>query len=141
MKYLQSAVYSTLLAPITAATTARTANLDCQGVEYATFVIAVGAGANTNTTGVVVSLKESDDTTATNFATFNSTYAFTITNASAAKNAILHVDLQGRKRYLQIGLTPDTTTNGAVLTSVIGCARKEIADSANTNNGDFVKVG
>ena len=140
MKSLQNAVYSTLLAPITAATTARTANLDCQGADYATIVIAAGAELNTNATGVVVSLKESDDTTATNFATFNSTYAFTIDNDSA-KEAILHVDLNGRKRYLQIGLTPDTTTNGAVLSSVVGVLQKEIADSANTNNADYVKVG
>jgi hypothetical protein len=140
MKTLQSGVYSTLLAPITAATTARTANLDCQGADYATIVIAVGAEANTDATGVVVSLKESDDTTASNFATFASTYAFTIDN-DAAKEAVLHVDLNGRKRYLQIGLTPDTTTNGAVLSTVVGVLQKEIAASANTNNADYVKVG
>jgi len=140
MKTLQSGVYSTLLAPMTAATTARTANLDCQGADYATIVIAVGAEANTDATGVVVSLKESDDTTASNFATFASTYAFTIDNATA-KEAVLHVDLNGRKRYLQIGLTPDTTTNGAVLSSVVGVLQKEIAASANTNNADYVKVG
>lgn len=140
MKTTQSCVYSTLLAPITAATTARTANLDCQGADYASIIIAVGAEANTDATGVIVSLKESDDTTASNFATFNSTYAFTIDN-DTAKEAVLHVDLNGRKRYLQIGLTPDTTTNGAVLSAVVGCLQKEIAASANTNNADYVKVG
>ena len=140
MKTLQNAVYSTLLAPITAATTARTANLDCQGADYATISIACGAELNTNSTNVVVSLKESDDTTASNFATFNSTYAFTIDNTAAAE-AVLHVDLNGRKRYLQIGLTPDTTTNGPVITSVVGILKKEIAASANTNNADYVKVG
>jgi hypothetical protein len=51
------------------------------------------------------------------------------------------VDLNGRKRYLQVGLTPDTTTNGPVLTSVVGILQKEIAASANTNNADYVKVG
>jgi hypothetical protein len=141
MKYIQNAYFSQLLAPVTAATTARTANLDCQGVEYASFVINCGAGANTNTTGVVVALRESDDTTASNFATFSSTYSLTIDNKSAARQAILHVDLQGRKRYLQIGLTPDTTTNGAVLSQVVGVTRKEISDSSNTNNGDIVRVG
>ena len=141
MKYLQSAYYTQVLAPITAATTARTANLDCQGVEYATFSITVGAGANTNTTGVAVTLQESDDTTASNFATFNSTYSLTIDNKSAARNAILHVDMQGRKRYLRIGLTPDTTTNGAVLSSVVAVTRKEISDASNTNNADIVRVG
>lgn len=140
MNVLQSCVYSTLLAPITAATTARTANLDTQGADYATIVIACGAELNTNSTNVLCNLRESDDTTATNFATFNSTYAFTIDNTTA-QEAILHVDLNGRKRYLQVALTPDTTTNGAVLTSVIGVLKKEIADAANTNNADYVRVG
>jgi hypothetical protein len=140
MKTLQSCVYATLLAPITAATTARTANLDCQGADYASIVIACGVEKNTDATGVVISLKESDDTTASNFATFNSTYAFTVDNATA-KESVLHVDLNGRKRYLQIGLTPDTTTNGDILTSVVGILQKEIADAANTNNADYVKVG
>ena len=88
-----------------------------------------------------VTLRESDDTTATNFATFNSTYSLTIANGAAARQAVLHVDLQGRRRYIQIGLTPDTTTNGAVLSQVVGITRREISDAANSNNADIVRVG
>lgn len=140
MNTLQACTYQTLLAPVAAATTARTANLDCQGADFASIVIACGAELNTNSTNVLVNLRESDDTTATNFVTFNSTFAFTIDNTTA-QEAVLHIDLNGRRRYLQVALTPDTTTNGPVITSAIGILRREIADSAHTNNADFVRVG
>jgi len=135
MKDLQSAVYSVLLSPIAAATTERTANLDCQGADYATIVCQIGVEVNTNSTNVAVALLESDDTTASNFATFNSATQQTIDN-TAATNYVMHVDLKGRKRYLRVKVTPDTTTNGAVLTSVTGILDKEnkLANSANANN-------
>lgn len=135
MKDLQSAVYSVLLSPIAGATTERTANLDCQGADYATIVCAIGVELNTNATNVAVALLESDDTTASNFATFNSAYQKTIDNASAT-NYVMHVDLNGRKRYLRVKVTPDTTTNGTVLTSVVGILDKELklANSANATN-------
>ncbi len=135
MKSLQGATYSVMLSPIAAATTARTANLDCKGADYATIVCNIGVELNTNATGVSVSLLESDDTTATNFATFNAASQQTIDN-TAATNYVLHVDLKGRKRYLRIALTPDTTTNGAVLSSVVGIldGENKLANSANANN-------
>ncbi len=139
MKPLQSAVYSVLLSPVTAATTARTANLDCQGADYATIVITVGAEANTNSTGVVLSLLESDDTTATNFATFNSSYSQTVDN-TAGTLEVFHVNLQGRKRYLRISVTPDTTTNGAVITSAAGILVKE-SQGLNSANAPNIVVG
>lgn len=135
MKDLQSAVYSVLLSPIAAATTERTANLDCQGADYATIVCNIGVELNTNSTNVAVALLESDDTTASNFATFNSATQQTIDNATAT-NYVMHVDLKGRKRYLRVKITPDTTTNGAVLTSVGAFLDKENkgANSANAAN-------
>ena len=54
---------------------------------------------------------------------------------------VLVLRLVHRPMRRQIGLTPDTTTNGAVLSAVVGCLQKEIAASANTNNADYVKVG
>lgn len=135
MKNQQSAVYSVMLSPIAAATTARTANLDCKGADYATIVLNVGVEVNTNSTGVVVTLLESDDTTASNFATYNTAYAITVDNESATQY-IAHIDMKGRKRYQRISVTPDTTTNGAVLTSCVGILDKEnkLANSANGNN-------
>ena len=107
----QALTYSALITGTTAATTARTANLDCQDAEYATIVCLVSAEANTDSTNVVASLLESDDTVATNFATFDSDHERTIDNTAAAIG-VFHVDLRGRKRYLRISLTPDTTTTG-----------------------------
>ena len=140
MKNLQSAKRNVMLAPITAATTQRTANLDCAGADYATIEIVLGAEANTNSTNVPVRLLESDSTTATTFATFDSNFNRTLDNASALV-AAYNVDLKGRKRYLRIELTPDTTTNGAVLSTVIGSLDLEIENIANSSNADVVVVG
>jgi hypothetical protein len=135
----QSLDRAVLLAPITAATTARTANLDCQGATYATIEVILGAELNTNSTNVVLALSESDDTVATNFATFNSVFARTVDN-TAGVVAVNHVDLRGRKRYLRLTVTPDTTTNGAVLSGAISCLDKGVK-TANSLNGDDVAVG
>lgn len=140
MKNLQSAKRNVMLAPITAATTQRTANLDCAGADYATIEIVLGAEANTNSTNVPVRLLESDSTAATTFATFDSNFNRTLDN-TAALVAAYNVDLKGRKRYLRIELTPDTTTNGAVISTVIGSLDLEIENSANSSNADVVVVG
>ena len=140
MKNLQSVKRNVMLAPITAATTARTANLDCAGADYATIEIILGAELNTNSTNVAVRLLESDNTTASNFATFNSSFNRTLDN-TAAVVAAFNIDLKARKRYLRIEVTPDTTTNGAVLSAVVGGLDLEIANSANSSNADVVVVG
>lgn len=121
---LQALTGSVLLAPATAATTARTANLDCQGANYALITVNVSAEVNTNSTNVAFTLSESNDTTASNFATFDSTYNVTIDN-TAANDHVCAVSLKGRKRYLRVTVTPDTTTNGAVLSSVHACLAKD----------------
>lgn len=139
MKHLQAAVRASVLAPITAATTARTASIDCKGADYATIIVHVGAEVNTNSTNVALTLKESDTTTATTFATFSSSFSITADNTSATVQ-VFNVDLKGRKRYLQIGITPDTTTNGAVITSCISELLKENY-GANSANADQVVVG
>lgn len=133
MKRLQSMNASLLLAPDASSTAARTANLDTSGADYATFLIGVSVEANTNSTNVVLSLLESDDTVATNFATFSTNHAVTIDNTAAVVHKAC-VDIKGRKRYLRVSLTPDTTTNGAVLVSCVGVLDKEIkaADSSQS---------
>lgn len=131
---------SVLLAPITAATTQRTANLDIADSNYVEIRLTVGAEANTNSTNVAVRLLESDDTTATNFATFNATYNFTLDNTAAAV-APLFVDTEGRKRYLRLEVTPDTTTNGAVISCAVASLHKTVVSSTVTDLGTNVKVG
>lgn len=131
---------SVLLAPVTAATTVRTANLDIADCNYVEIRLVVSAETNTNSTNVAVRLLESDDTTATNFATFNSTYNFTLDNTASAV-APLFVDTEGRKRYLRLEVTPDTTTNGAVISSALASLHKTVVSSTLTDLGTNVKVG
>lgn len=139
MKQSQSAARTSVLAPITAATTARTAAIDTQGADYATIVFHIGIEANTNSTNVALNLKESDTNAATAFATFNSSFSVTADN-TAATVQVFNVDLKGRKRYLQVSVTPDTTTNGAVISSCVSELVKEVS-GANSANADQVVVG
>lgn len=140
MKVAQLGTDSVLLAPVTAATTARTANLDCAGANYATIRLNIGAEANTNSTNVVIQLSESDDTVVTNFATFNAVFNRTVDN-TAAIVATNHVDLDGRKRYLRLTVTPDTTTNGAVISSASATLMKDVISESATMLGPDVKIG
>lgn len=139
MKPSQALDRSVVLAPITAATTARTAAIDTQGADYATIEFIIGAEANTNSTNVALNLKESDTNAATAYVTFDSNFSVTADNTNAAV-AVFNVDLKGRKRYLQVNVTPDTTTNGAVISSVVVGLVKEVQGS-NSDNGDQVVVG
>jgi hypothetical protein len=139
VKHQQALKYSVVLAPDASSTNARTANLDCKGADYATILLSASAEANTNATGVVLSLLESDDTVATNFQTFSTNHSVTLDNTAAAVHAF-HVDMDGRKRYLRLSVTPDTTTNGAVLVSAQGILDLEIKNASNSDNADSVSV-
>jgi hypothetical protein len=134
VKPLQSAVRSVVLAPVTAATTARTAAIDTSGADYAIIEIVAGAEANTNSTNVVLNLRESDTNSATTFATFDANFSTVLDNTAGAV-AVFNVDLKGRKKFLQVVVTPDTTTNGAVITSCVSALvmDKQGANSANAN--------
>jgi len=139
MKPSQAIVRSSVLAPIAAATTARTAAIDCQGADYASIVFHIGAELNTNSTNVLLNLKESDTNAATAFVTFNADFSVTADN-TAATVQVFDVDLKGRKRYLQVNVTPDTTTNGTVISSCTVGLVKEV-QGANSGNADQVVVG
>lgn len=139
MKDLQAKTYDVLLVPTTAATTARTANLDCQGAHNATILVTLGAEANTNSTNVAIQLSESDTTVVTTFATFNASFNRTVDNTGAVV-AVNHLDLKGRKRYVRLTVTPDTSTNGAVLTSAVAALDKGFRDSTALS-GDDVVIG
>lgn len=137
-KSSQSMDYSILLAPVTAATTARTAALDCRGADYATILVTLGAEANTNSTNVTLQLAEGDTTNS--FATFNADFNRVIDNTAAVVVAY-HVDLKGRKRHLRLTITPDTSANGAVIGSAVAALDLEYKNVANSSNADVVVVG
>lgn len=140
MKSAQKHVRTLLLAPTTAATSARSAAFDTRGGKYATIEIVLGAKANTNSTNVTVQLAEGDTTSS--FVTFNS--AFNVTQDATTNGAVgvYHVDLKGRQRYLRLTLTPDThTTNGVIISSAVGVLDPEFRNPANSSNASFVVVG
>ena len=139
MKHLQAATYSQLIDVADAATTALTANLDTQGAVNATVLVSLSAEANTNSTNVAIQLSESDDTVVTNFATFDADFNRTVDNTSGVV-AVNHLDLKGRKRYIRLTVTPDTTTNGAVGISAVGILDKAVRD-VEASSGDDVIVG
>ena len=100
------------LAPQASATTARTAAIDTSGVGHSVLLlIPVTAEANTNSTNVIIDVLHSDDTVVTNHVSLGTNL---LDNAAAIVQPI-HVNMIGKKRYLRVTATPDTTTNGAVL--------------------------
>jgi len=139
-KYYNSGVDSTLLAPVTAATTARTSStLDTQGADYATIRVVLGAEANTNSTNVGIIIAESDLTVVSNFVTWDATYNRTVDN-TAGVVATSHIDLRGRKRYMHVTVTPDTTTNGAVIGAVTATLFKEVKTGTTSDYGEDVVI-
>jgi hypothetical protein len=97
--------------PVAAATNAVTARIDTAGAQYATILIPLGIELNTNSTNVIVNILDSDDTIVTNFVSLGTT----LVDNTAAIVVKRDVPLKGRKRYLRVVVTPDTTTNGVVL--------------------------
>lgn len=121
---LGSTVDSVIFAGTTAATATLGGYLDCQDAVEALIVVTVSAEANTDSTNVVMTLTEGDDTVITNMATFDADHGRTIDNTAAAIGSFA-VDLCGRKRYLRILATPGTTaSNDAVIVSCTGHLRK-----------------
>lgn len=137
MKPSQNFVYSSVLAPTTAATTARTAYVDCKDANYAVFTVQLSAELNTNSTNVALTFTEADDTEATSFATFSATANRTVDNTAAAV-AVTHIDMEARKRYIKVAVTPDTTTNGAVASAVNVALCKVVQSGTASDFGDDV---
>lgn len=127
-----------MLAPVTAATASRTASVDTRGADYASILVTLGAEANTNSTNVTLQLAESD--TNGSFATFNSNFNRVIDNTASVVVAY-HVNLQGRKRFLQLTISPDTGANGAVIGSAMSVLDLEYKNVAASSNADVVVIG
>jgi len=137
-KAQQALDYTIMLAPVTAATASRTASVDTRGADYASILVTLGAEANTNSTNVTLQLAESD--TNGSFATFNSNFNRVIDNTASVVVAY-HVNLQGRKRFLQLTISPDTGANGAVIGSAMSVLDLEYKNVAASSNADVVVIG
>ena len=113
----------------------RTANLDTIGADYATIVINLASAINTNAVGPTIQILESDNTTATNFATFNSNANLTAHSIVNSHNLVFHCDTKSRKRYLRISLVTATATNDNVTSGAIALlSRVEQPAAAASNN-------
>ena len=137
MKIAQLGTDSVLLTPLAAATTARSAYLDCAGANYATIRVQIGVELNTNSTNVALELSEGDTTNS--YATFNAAANRTVDN-TATTIATTHVDLEGRKRYLKIAMTPDTSTNGPVVSAADATLYKDVISDSATMLGPDVEI-
>jgi hypothetical protein len=138
MKIAQLGTDSVLFTPTAAATTARTLTLDCADANYATLRVQLGVELNTDSTNVAIALSEADDTN-DSFTTFNAAANRTVDN-TAATVATTHVDLEGRKRYLRLTVTPDTTTNGPVTVAASATLYKSVISEAATMLGPNVAI-
>jgi hypothetical protein len=138
MKVAQLGTDSLFFTPTAAATTVRTLTLDCAGANYATIRLALGVELNTSSTNVAIALSESNDTNVA-FTTFNAAANRTVDN-TAATVATTHVDLEGRKRYLRLTVTPDATTNGPVTVAAIATLYKDVISDEATMLGPSVAI-
>lgn len=114
-----------------------TANLDCQDASYATIRIALASEINTNAIGPTLSLLQSDDTVATNFATVVANR--TAEDITSAKEVTYGIDLRGKKRYLRLSVTTATATNDNVtLAAIATLSRQRVNPAGTTDAGDVV---
>jgi len=122
-----------------------TAMLDTLGAKYAVIQLGIASEINTNAVGPTLALKELDTTVVTSFATFNSSFARSSEDITAAKLVTYHVDLKGRKRYLLLSVTPGTATNDVItIAAVSRLSRLEQAGQTadmKFTSGDVVVLG
>jgi hypothetical protein len=114
-----------------------TANIDTLGSSYATIRVALASEINTNAVGPTLSLLQSDDTVASNFA--NVVANRTAEDITTAKEVTYGIDLRGKKRYLRLSVTTATTTNDNVtLASITTLSELEQRPNGTTDAGDVV---
>lgn len=140
-------IYSVALAAASqSAAATRSANIDCLGADYATVKVNFGARVNTSAATCTCILKESDDTVASNFATWSSSFSRS-EDLTSAHQVVFQVDLRGRKRYLNLSMTNGThTTNDLVTASAdVILARRETVAAGTAamigSTNDAVVVG
>jgi len=139
MNQLQACQYQLAATPWASATTERTAALDTStyAADYVSIVVPLGIEANTNNTGVAIVVSHSDDTVVTNHATIGSTTA----DNTAAMVVAFNINMKGKKRYLRVVATPDTTTNGAVLVGgVVAIINPENRGLSANSTGSVVNI-
>lgn len=121
MRPNQSSEYSLVLAPLTAANTERKATINLDDCEYLSLVVTVGKELNTNAGDVKLTISENDSGTA-----WTKLEEVDIDNTDAARHEF-HIDKRGRKRQIELKITPGNSTNDTVITSATAVKVKNIS--------------
>lgn len=135
-----------LAAASQSAAATRSANIDCLGVDHAVIHVNLGARVNTSAATYAIVLKESNDTVASNFATWSSSFSRS-EDLTSAHGLALSVDTRTRKRYLRLEMTNGThTTNDLVTSSAVALLSRRESQAAGTaalvgSTNDAVVVG
>lgn len=115
---LDSARRVSVLTPAAAATTVRTGTVDIAGAKHASISVHVGAELNTNSTNVKVSIDESDAEGGPYVAIKSAFTSVNVDNTAPAV-ASFSIPTNGRKRFMRLTVTPDSSTNGPVTSSAM----------------------
>lgn len=109
----------------------RSAFLDTMGSDYATISIPLGVEVNTNGIGPTIVLSETD---ATNAATSTWSTACTLSahGLEAAHQVRFDVDTRARKRYLNLSIVSETTTNDHVTAAAVAVLSRRSEASPGT---------
>lgn len=95
----------------------RSATLDTLGYDYATIVLPMNIEVNTNAIGPTIVVSEGDTTSS--FATWSSSATLTAHGLETAHAVQFKINTSGRKRYLKLLVTAETTTNDHVTAAAI----------------------
>ena len=127
MKSLQPIYQELVFAPGTAATTTAAKSIDTLGAKNLCVSLNFSANLNTNAAAPALQFAHSDTDAATAFATFDSALNRSVSRGTAGTISVSHVNLDGSiKRYVQVKVTPGTTTNDTVSYGGVALLDKEI---------------
>jgi len=125
-----------LALPTSASTATRSASFDFLGADYATIRVlqsqtCTAAGSNGGLQTISLLHADSDPTQATQFATF---VANVTSRPTTSHEVVYHVNLGSKKRYGKVILTPHTSSNDTLITSVLlTTSRRESAPSSTSD--------
>lgn len=139
MKYVSAQQVQLITGPNASATTARSGSLDTStyAADYITVLVPVNAEANTDSTNVILEVLHSDTTVVTAHASLGTV----LIDNTSANCGVAHINWNGKKRYLRVTATPDTTTNGAVIVGGIICVvNPEIRGQTDASTGTVTRI-
>lgn len=134
-----------LLASATqSAAATRSANIDTLGCDYVEIAVNLGIEVNTNGIGPAITISEGDTTSSV--ATWSSDFVRAAESLATAHQVIFKIDTRARKRYLNLSILSETTTNDHVTAGADVILSRRDASPAGTagligSTNDVVVVG